>query len=575
MMANRQRITMKVLRHCVLLVLFCVFRPAQAQNTESLQQEIKGHMKNLPFAMPELTVQTFPDHRVSISDCGAVADGITLNTKAFDVAVQECAKAGGGSVIVPPGTWLTGPIRLQSNIELHLERGALVQFSSRIEDFPIVAGLDGKSKDFVRLPPISGQKLNHIAITGEGIFDGAGEFWRPVKMEKLTSRQWKELIASGGVVSPDGKTWWPSKEARDGEEYIRSLKESGGHAAAEDYAKAREYLRPDLVHFEKCTGIFLDGVTFENSPRFHVHPVQSENIVVRNLKILAPWYAQNGDGLDLSSCRNVVVYNTTVDAGDDGICIKAGSISKSQKPGPACENIVIDDCTVYHAHGGFVVGSESYGGASNISVRNCMFIGTDVGVRFKSVRGKGGVVENIYIDGIQMRAIANEAILFDMYYGGDSPEIEAEKNRGESHAEPVTERTPQFRNISLKNIVCNGARRAVLLNGLPEMPVKDIRMENVDISAQTGVLCIDVDGFDLGHSAIYATAGPVISVNQCKNLNLSQIKYLKGADSFLRVDGDKTENIKVAGVDLSLAKKKIDFGKSADSKAVVIDEDKK
>jgi len=542
-----------------------------AQTGKAVSSDIDACLTGLPFEKPEMSVPTFPERRVSIVEHGAAADGHTKNTEAFADAIHACATAGGGTVVVPPGTWMTGPIKIESNINLHLERGALIQFSSRIEDFPLIAGLDGKSKRYVVTPPIYAYKAKNIGITGEGIIDGAGEAWRYVKKEKLTERQWKDLVASGGVISPDGKEWWPSKEAMGADEYLEQIEKSGKHLSAADYEQAREYLRPDLVHLVRCTGILLDGTTFQNSPKFHVRPIQSENVIIRNVKVFAPWYGQNNDGIDLTSCRNVVVYNSTVDVGDDGICLKPGTIASSQKPGPSCENIVIVDCVVYHAHGGFVIGSESFGGVNNVSVRNCVFIGSDVGVRFKSLRGKGGLVENVFIDGIQMRGIGNEAILFDMYYGGGAPEEEAAKNRSLRKAEPVTGLTPRFQNISFKNIVCNGAERAVLINGLPEMPVMNVTFENVSVSAKKGLSFIDADGIQLNGCRFVLQAGPVVTVNQSRNITVRGGTFPIPTETFLRVDGETSENIRLVGVDLTKAKNAVELGRDVKPDAVKSD----
>ncbi len=369
------------------------------------QKQLKDYLINLPFPMQEIREPQFPEHVVSIVDYGAIADGCTLNTRAFNDAIAACAKAGGGTVVVPSGTWITGPIKIESNINLHVEKGALVQFSRNIEDFPFIAGFDGKSRRYIITPPIYAYKAKNIAVTGDGVFDGSGEVWRYVKKIDMTDTQWKTLVASGGIVTPDGKQWWPSKEAMEGERYLSESTKSNKEPSEADFRKTREYLRPHLVHIEQCNDILLDGPTFENSPKFNIYPSHCENVIIRNVKVLAPEYGQNTDGIDSRSCRNVVIYNCTVNVGDDGICLKPSTIAESQTPGPSCQNIVIADCIVYKAHGGFVIGSESYGGVCNVSVRNCLFIGTDVGLRFKSARGRGGLVEKVFIDGIQMRGI--------------------------------------------------------------------------------------------------------------------------------------------------------------------------
>jgi polygalacturonase len=524
------------------------------------QKQIQDYLTGLPFAMPPMAEPSFPDRRVSITEFGARGDGSMLNTQAFAEAIRSCAAAGGGTVVVPPGTWLTGPIRLESNINLFLERGALIQFSNRFTDFPLIAGLDGKSRRFMVTPPLHAFRASNIAITGYGVIDGAGEAWRYVKKEKLTESQWKELVASGGVLSADGRQWWPSREAMQGEEYLARLEKSGKEMTAADAAPAHEFLRPDLVRLVQCDGILIDGPTFRNSPKFHVHLVQSANIIVRNATIMTQWWAQNGDGLDLSACRNVLVYNTVVDAGDDAICLKPARISERQTPGPACENIVIADCIVYHGHGGVVIGSESLGGARNVSIRNCTFIGTDVGLRFKSLRGRGGIVEKIFVEGIRMRDIQGEAILFDMFYGGEGPD---------SVAVPVTDLTPRFRDIAIRDVVCLGAGSAIVVKGLPEMPVRNLRIEDVHLTAARGVLCTETEGLLLSRAVIVPSVGPVITLQQSRQVRIEQTAVPPGADPFLRVEGEKSDGIRLEGLDLSKAKARIVTGPGVPPGAVV------
>lgn len=544
-----------------ILISFLAASTLSAQTpTSVIEKEVQSYTANLPFSMPVVKVPEFPDFRVSIKDFGALPDGHTMNTKAFADAIKECVAKGGGVVVVPPGTWLTGPIKLESNINLYVERGALIQFSSHIEDFPLIQGLDGKSKRFIVTPPLYAYRAENVGISGEGIIDGAGEIWRYVKKSKLTEEQWKQMVASGGVVSPNGKEWWPSQEAMDGEQYLRKLAESGRQATEQDFVKARQFMRPDLVQLVQCNGILLDGTTFQNSPKFHVRPIQSQNVIIRNIKIQSPWYGQNTDGLDPTSSRNVIIYGVRVDVGDDGICLKPGSIAKDQTQGPACENYVIVDCIVYHAHGGFVIGSESYGGVNNIYVHNCTYIGTDVGLRFKSLRGRGGLVENVFVDGIQMRSIATEAILFDMYYGGGSPDMESDKKDDLQKAQAVTERTPRFQNFSIKNVVCNGAASAIVVKGLAEMPVKNITFENVSIQSDRGIVCSQAEGIEMRNMYIAPKQGPVMTLDDARNISVKKMEYVRGMDVFVNVTGAKSQDIRLEGVDLSLAKKGIYLG---------------
>jgi polygalacturonase len=474
-------------------VLVCLFFCLLSSNALG-QKQLHDYLTQLPFSMPEIKEPQFPDRVFNIVKYGAVADGHTMNTNAFANAIAACTQAGGGTVLVPPGTWLTGPIKLESNINLHVEKGALVQFSKNIDDYPFIQSPDGRSKRYGKTPLMSAYKAKNIAFTGDGIFDGAGEVWRYVLREDLTELQWKTLTASGGVQSADSTAWWPSKEALEGERFLKDLAKLKNELTVADYEKTREYLRPNLVNLVQCNDILFDGPTFENSPKFHILPAQCENLIIRNIKVLSPVSGKNTDAIDPASCRNVVIYNCMIDVGDDGICLKPGLPAESQTPGPSCENIVVADCVVYHAHGGFVIGSESYGGVRNVSVRNCVFIGTDVGLRFKSARDRGGMVEKIFFENIQMREIVTDAILFDMYYSGGAPDVEARKDLTIRKEEPVTITTPQFRDFYVKNVVCNGADRAVVINGLPEMSIKNMNLENVSITSKRGAYIADEIG---------------------------------------------------------------------------------
>jgi DNA sulfur modification protein DndE len=291
-------------------------------------------------------------------------------------------------------------------------------------------------------------------------------------------------------------------------------------------------------------------------------------MTIRNVKVLAPWYAQNADGIDLSSCRRVLIEKATVDVGDDGLCLKPNNLARSQSPGPACENIVITDCVVYHAHGGFVIGSESFGGVRNVALRNCVFVGTDVGIRFKSARDRGGVVEKVYVDGVRMRAITTDAVLFDMYYAGGAPDVEATKDMTVRTAQPVTDRTPQFRDIFIRNVVCDGAKRAMVINGLPEMPVRNIVLDSVSLSADAGVFLADAENIQMNGCSFFLAAGPVLSVIQSRSITISGGTIPAGTELLVRVVGENSREIRITGIDKSHVKTPVEWGKDARPDAV-------
>jgi len=535
----------------------------------AVEDELTRITANLPFTMKRVELPQIPDRSVSVSDFGAIGDGNHLNTSAFAAAIEACAKAGGGRVVVPQGIWLTGPIQLKSGIGVQLERGAVVQFSRSINDYPLIRTTWEGSAAVRRMSPIYGVGLENISITGSGVLDGAGDAWRMVKKSNLTENEWKKLVASGGIVDKAGETWWPSAEALNGAALVRTLDQKSAPLA--DYAGAAEYLRPVLVELVECKRVMLDGPTFQNSPAWNIHPVMCEDLVIRNVTALNAWYAQNGDGLDLDSCRRAIVYNCRFDVGDDAICLKSGRDEYGRKRGRPCEEIVISDCVVYHGHGGFTVGSEMSGGVRNVVVRRCTFLGTDLGLRFKTTRGRGGAVEKIWINDIVMKDIPTDAIGFNMFYSGGSPIPE---NGGSSESAtrasvPVNEGTPRFENIYLRNIVCRGAQRAVQIEGLPEMPIRGIELENVQISARTGLVCMDGERIRLNDLQITPAVGPVISVIDSRDVTISRSK--QGSSSvFLRVEGEKSDSIRIQAS--AFTKDSVQFDRGARKSAVTVSE---
>ena len=552
----------------VLVLALSLIAVAQPPSVK-IQDEVQSYCKDLPFNMSVPAIPTFPDRDFNITKFGALGDGLHSNTEAFRRAIEECSKAGGGRVVVPSGMWLTGPITMRSNVNLHLETGALIQFSGNFDEYPLVDATYEGQPQLRCTSPLNGNRLENIAVTGEGVIDGAGEAWRPVKKFKMTATEWKELVAFGGVVDPSGSTWWPSEQAMNGESNLRKLRESGKTPGKKELEVVRDYLRPVMVSFVECRNVLLDGPTFQNSPAWNIHPLLCENVVVRNITVRNPWYSQNGDGIDLESCRNVVLYRSNFDVGDDAICLKSGRDEFGRKRGRATENVVIADCVVYHGHGGFTIGSEMSGGVRNIKVVNCLFIGTDVGLRFKSTRGRGGVVENIHISDVVMKHIPTSAIDFNLYYGGKAPtEDESAEDKSSAAKEvPVTEQTPRFRDIYLKNISCTGARDAVILQGLPEMPLSNISLDHVTMTATKGISMFDAKDVKITNSRVLVSSGPAILLNQTSKLSVVGFEYGRGL--LMRLAGNKTKDIEIKNTKLD-GERSIEFGRGVSKDAVRI-----
>lgn len=522
------------------------------------------------WVLPKVVEPKFASARYTITGYGAKPDGHTLNTDAIQKAIDECHAKGGGTVAVPAGLWLTGPIVLKSNVNLNLATGATLLFTADKSRYPLVKGNWEGYPQMRNQSLISAEGATNIAITGNGIIDGNGDAWRYVKQGKLNSSQWKNLVASGGVLSEDKKTWYPSESFARG----AAMKDPGRILPGRDmahYESIKDFLRPNLLVLANCDKILLEGVTFQNSAAWCLHPLMSKNITVRNIIVKNPWYAQNGDGIDLESCSNVLIENSIFDVGDDALCIKSGRDADGRARAMPTKDVIIRGCTVYASHGGFVIGSEMSGGANNIYVSNCTFIGADIGLRFKTTRGRGGIVENIFIRDIYMKDIPGEAILFDMYYEARDPIPAAGEVRALPKVElkPVDETTPQFRNFHISNVFVNGAEKAIFIRGLPEMHVKDIRIENAVFQSKHGIDIQEASNIQLKNIKVFSSlTTPVIDIINSNGITMDKLDYTANTDLLLRVSGDRSKTIQIKNTNYGHTKQKASVELGADQSQV-------
>ena len=523
-----------------------------AQNTSSSKDVYSG----IEFKMNRINEPVIPNNTVNIIDFGAVNGGSILCTKAFADAIDAVSKKGGGKVIIPPGIWLTGPIILKSNIELHAQRGALVRFSPNKDLYPIIETSFEGLNTWRCISPIYGKNLENVAFTGNGVYDGSGDAWRMVKKDKLTESQWNNLIASGGILNDKKTTWYPSEQYAKGNQNA-DQNVRGDLKTKEQFQEIRDFLRPVMVSIQNSKRVLFDGPIFQNSPAWNIHPLMVEDLIIRNTTVRNPWYSQNGDGLDVESCKNVLVENSSFDVGDDAICIKSGKDKDGRDRGVPCENIIIKNNIVYHGHGGVTVGSEMSGGVKNMHVSNCTFMGTDVGLRFKSTRGRGGVVENIFISDIFMTNIPSQAISFDLYYGGKSiaEKLAEGENNLATPAVPVDEKTPQFKNITIKNIYIDGAKQAVFLQGLPEMNLENIEISNLTGKADKGFSIIDANKIKLQDINLDIKNTTVFEIYNGKNMSLKNINFNSDSPKAVTIDGEASKNIEL------VSNAKTDFSK--------------
>ena len=280
--------------------------------------------------LPAVATTSFKKDTFNIVQYGAKSDPFVMNTKSINDAIDNCSKKGGGVVLVPGGFWLTGPIELKSNVNLHINRDAIIQFTDDFDQYKLLESNWEGVKAVRNQSPLSATNAVNIAITGSGVIDGNGDAWRMVKKGKLTEGQWKTINERGGVLSHDKKTWYPSEKSLKG-----SLAKNPGvwkeWSKLSDFDSIKDFLRPNMLVFTACKRVLLEGVTFQNSPAWNLHPLMCEDLIVRNVYAKNPWYAQNGDGIDIESCKNFILENSTFDVGDDGICIKSGKDEQGRK----------------------------------------------------------------------------------------------------------------------------------------------------------------------------------------------------------------------------------------------------
>lgn len=415
----------------------------------------------------------------SVRSFGAKGDGKTDDTTAVQRAIDACAAAGGGAVVLPAGTYLCSPVFLKSNITLRLEAGAKLLGSRDWDAYPVVHGRwEGIVRDH-KASLITGLGLENIAIEGRGVIDGQGDAWWG---EYKKSSKLADSYAAQGITSPP-----PGKE--------------------EEFSKAQrcKYPRPRLVNLIDCKNVTIRDVTLRDSPSWTLHTVFCENVIIDGLTIEAPFDSQNTDGIDVDSCRLVRISNCNLSTGDDCIVIKSGKNEDGRRVGKPSEDITITNCITREGHAGVAIGSEMSGGVRNVAVSNCVFDGTKRGIRIKTCRGRGGVVENVSYDNIVMRNMTGEAISITMAYSGKVDPAEPE---------PVTEGTPIIRGISISDVRVNGARDALVCDGLPEMPVTDVSISNIRITAERGMRWISARSVDLNNVEVKCSTGPAI---ECQN----------------------------------------------------------
>lgn len=472
-----------------------------------------------------------------VTKFGAKKDSSAKATLAIKKAIEAASKAGGGTVYFPAGKYLTGPIHLKNNITIFIDAGAELHFSDNFDDYLPMVQSRYEGVDVMSFSPLFyAYKAENIAIVGRGKINGHGKkWWDYVEGYKdgQPRSKWQYTFDSlnKNILLPDN----PAQMKRG-------------------------FLRPPFIQPMYCKNILIEGITITNSPFWTVNPEFCENVTINAVSIFNP-PSPNTDGINPESCKYVHISNCHISVGDDCITIKSGKDVPGRTKATPAENYTITNCTMLSGHGGVVIGSEMSGGVKKIVISNCVFDGTDRGIRIKTARGRGGVVEDIRVDNIVMKNIRDQAIVLDMEYAKVNPE-------------PLSDRTPQFRNIRFSNITAY-TKQAMYINGLDEMPVQEISLNDVVFEAETGIVIknakdvefhnvrvntkigsalqaekverLDIDG--LGSAKPIADV-PLIKLNNVQDVLLRNCWPFNGTKIFAMINGTETKNVMLSNNEL-------------------------
>jgi polygalacturonase len=427
----------------------------------------------------------------NIADHGADPTGKLKCTDVINNLIDSLSAEGGGTLFFPAGTFLTGPIVMKSNITLYLDAGSVVRFSDDFDDYlPMVPSRweDVRVRNFKS--QIYAYQCENISIRGDGHFEGQGKKWwdfmRSVNAKQTTGNKWQEIFGK------ENETLLSKNQ------YIRGK---------------NNFLRPPMVTTYECKNVLIEGVSFSNPPFWTIMPAFSENVTITGITIENPGNSPNTDGIDPSSCRNVHISDCHITVGDDCIVIKSGRDEDGREAGKPTENITITNCTMLEGHGGVVIGSEMSGDVRRISISNCVFEGTDIGIRIKTMRGRGGVVEDVRVSNVTMCNIVNEGILITLRY---QP----------TQAEPLSERTPAVRNVHLANINIRNAQRPVAIYGLEERAVSSVSFNDIRSFSRKGVLLENTSDISFHDMEMEISDGSPLEAKDSRDISWDMITVI-------------------------------------------------
>lgn len=406
--------------------------------------------KQVPGIMKNIKAPDFKNQDFLITSFGGIGDGKTMNTQAFKNAIEQCHSKGGGRVVVPPGNFLTGPIHLKSNVNLHVNKGATISFSTNPDDYLPLVFTRWEGVELMGYSPlIYAFEQKNIAITGEGTLDGKANAtnWWP----------WK------GQERYGFKKGQPSQVDKDKRAALFKMAEDGVPVSERKFGTG-SYLRPQFVQPYRCKNVLIEGVTIINSPMWILNPVLCDNVIIQRVTVTSD--GPNNDGCDPESSKNVLIKDCYFNTGDDCIAIKSGRNADGRRINVPSENIIIQGCKMANGHGGVVVGSEISGGVRNVFAEDCSMSSPELdrALRIKTNTARGGIIENIYMRNVEVGQVKEQVFIATMYY------------------EDTGKYMPVVRNVEMKNVrVKDGGKTGILLEGYPQSPVQNIRLIDVVI----------------------------------------------------------------------------------------------
>ncbi len=434
-----------------------------------------------------------------IKSLGADTSGKVACTDLIKQSIKNASAEGGGTIYFPAGIYLTAAIHLESNITLDIESGAVLKFSTTFEDYLPFVKVRWEGVFMNSLSPlIYADKAENITIKGRGVIDGQGHTW------------WKESRRLIDEIRKDGKTSATNKLQQMWLDANKGIKVSPYYESTLE----RKFFRPPFIQFHESKNILIEGITIINSPFWTINPIGCDDLLIHGVTINNPSSnpkGHNTDGINPESCRNVRISDCFLSVGDDCITIKSGRDEDGRNYGRPCENITITNCIMLAGHGGVVIGSEMSGGVKKVTISNCVFNGTDAGIRLKSSRGRGGIVEEIRVDNIVMNNIQRNAFIFDLFYDKDSKE------------EPVSERTPVFRNVHISNVTGSDVKKIGYITGINEMPISEISFSNINMVAENGFTAKTAKNITFHNIDFSVKKGAALAFDECQDIVIDNV----------------------------------------------------